>query len=203
MITHAKSLIRASIDSSVLTLTRQKEGEDVKEFIFKFKQLFDRNIALDGGHTANKHLFNQLLIDALQPHLKVAIQRHDPIFWKSRTIDEIITLAEHFNSIVAPPIPKAKILSVMTPDGHVKLHSPPHADLSWGSEGSRQQDQLTRGETPHTPQNSNMIPLCYSCGTVGHVFQKCPQFNPTLPFRLTHRQARLKWPNRGKKKSKK
>ena len=136
---------------------------------------------------------NQLLNDALQPHLKVAIQRHDPL-WKFKTIEEIISLAEHFNSIVAPLIPKAEILSVMTPDGHVKFHSPPHTDLSWGSERGRQQDQLIRGETPHTPQNSSMIPLCYSCGTVGHVFQKCPRFNTTLPFRLTHRQARLKWP---------
>ena len=54
MIERAKSLMRASIDSSILTSTHQKEGEDVKEFILKFKQLFDRNIALDGGHTANK-----------------------------------------------------------------------------------------------------------------------------------------------------
>ena len=218
MITHAKSLIRASIDSSVLTLTHQKEGEDVKEFILKFKQLFDRNIALDGGHTTNKHLFNQLLIDALQPHLKVAIQRHDPIFWKSKTIDEMITLAEHFNAIVAPPIPKAKILSVMTPDGHVKLHPEPkqgfeavHMEPEWGSEARRQHgpqtgsEQGTFSDTSHTQivgQNLGRVHVCFSCGATDHDLTDCLRPNVDLLFKPKHWKRRPNWvlKNLGKNK---
>ena len=41
------------------------------------------------------------------------------------------------------------------------------------------------------------IPICYSCGTPGHCFQQCPRFDPTLPY--FYRQARLRWPKRGKK----
>ena len=199
MIGNAKSLIRASTDSSVLTKTKQKAGEDVKEFINKFKLLFDRHIGLDGGHKANQHLFNQLLMDGLHPHLKQAILIHDPVLWKSKTVDEMMILAEHFDTIVAPPIHTAKLFSVITPDGHIKLHPTHHTKSNWGSEGSRQQGQRSDQGRPNATSETQSIPVCYSCGRVNHCFQQCPQFNPTLPFKLTHRQARLKWPKKSSK----
>ena len=208
MIDNAKCLVRASTDSSVLTKTKQKEGENVREFIHKFKLLFDRHIGLDGGHKANQHLFNQLLMDGLHPHLKQAILSHDPILWKYKTLDEMLTLAEHFHTIVAPPIHTAKLFSVITPDGHIRLHPTHHTESNWGSEGSRQQGQRSdQGNAPHTSliqnpftQNSQISGLtlrrdylCFSCGKADHALTNCPRPNVDLPFKPKHWHRRSSW----------
>ena len=190
MIENAKSLTRANFDSSVLVKTKQKTGENVTEFIYKFKTLFDRQRGESKGLKGSKEFFNQLLMDGLHPYLKQAIITHDPL-WKSKTFDDIITLAEHYENSIAPPQPLPKIQAVLTPDGHVTLHPPHDLSLKLGSGASRQQRQ-----PGHHPGNTPRTPVCWSCGTIGHCWTHCPQPNAARPFKPTNRQARLIWPRK-------
>ena len=197
MIENAKKLERANTDLTFLTKTKQKQGENVTEFIHRYKTQFDLHSGFTKQQKGYTNLFNLLLTEAIHPHLKQAIKQ-DPL-WETKTLDHIIALAEYHDTHIEPPKPRPKIKSVTTPEGHVKFIHSPHEPTRGESGACRQQGQpgaWNTGIPPHilyasspsiqSPQARKLdykTIQCFSCGEFGHTQRQCYHPNPDLPFK--------------------
>ena len=154
---------RSKIDFSILTNIRQKEGEDVGEFIAKFKGLFDRHSGMPKDQPGYYHLLNQLLMEAIRPHLKQAIILH---LWKTKTFDELTALATYYDHSSAEPGPSGQ---------------PAHGQ---GKQGNAPQTHNTSRRSRRDYSNTT----CWNCGNKGHTVYKCPQ-PIKQPFAFVHTQT--------------
>ena len=186
MIQNALSLAKGQTDLSVITSMKQTQSEDATDFIRKFTVKFDRFSGLTPASPGYSNLLIHLLVDALRPHIRQAIIIHHPI-WKSKTIDEITTLAAYYQDCIESPRPRPKFLALLDHDGQVTLRkADPDTNKHWRGSGTGDGGRRSSWMDQTDPNAGNTLihgPLCWSCGEQGHISKYCYSYDSQLPYR--------------------
>ena len=191
MIQNALSLAKGQTDLSAITSMKQAQSEDTTDFIRKFTEKFNRFSGLTAASPGYSNLLTHLLVDALRPHLRQAIILHDPL-WKSKTIDEITTLAAYYQNCIEPPKPRPKFLASQDHDGHVTLwKADPNTDEHWRGSGTGDGGRRSSwmDQDPNAGNTQIHRPLCWSCGERGHVSRYCYSYDNQLPYKPQHQEG--------------